>query len=161
MIEEWKEIKGFPGYEVSNHGRVRSFKKTGFLRMLKPYDTGKGYMQVCLYRNGAATQRAIHHLVWNAFGDRPRTNKLEIDHKDENKLNNRIDNLQLLTSRENVAKYHQTKRDLPTGVCLTGIKRYVAHIYRKNYGQCNLGTYDTPEEASQSYQKALEEITCP
>ena len=160
MIEEWKEIKGFPGYEVSNLGKVRSYKYKK-PRILKPCTNISGYLHVALCNKGKLHPKKVTWLVWDAFGDRPRNGrKLQVDHKDENKQNNRIDNLQLLTNRENVTKHFQAKRSLPTGVYLKKrTNKYFSAIYHNGRTK-RLGTYHTPQEAGEAYQKALEEIRC-
>ena len=89
MQEKWKEIKDYDGeYYVSNFGRVRN--KT---RLLNPYKTQKGYRGVRLTKNNVVKNYLVHRLVAMAFIDNP-NNYPTINHKDENKENNRIDNLE-------------------------------------------------------------------
>ena len=156
MKEEWKEIEGYEGrYEVSNHGRIKSHTK-GEIIMSLGIDTG-GYANVGLKLNGRTT-RTVHTLVWDCFGNQPRDGrKLQVDHIDGNKLNNQINNLQLLSNRANVTKHHKRQRNLPTGVYRIRNK-YQAKI-RKGADRISLGYYDTPEDASLSYQEALNKIT--
>ena len=159
MQEQWKAIEGYNGdYEVSNLGRVMSHKH-GRKKELKQC-LSKGYPFVRFYNGSAGSGRSfpVYWLVWDAFGDRPRSGReQQIDHKDEDKLNSRIDNLQLMSQRENLSKYHQTQRDLPTGVYKYPWG-YVAFISGKNIKHCNLGTFDTPGEASDAYQQALRKV---
>ena len=162
MIETFKRIPNYPNYKVSNCGCVLSFRSNpSKLLSLNGLDRG-GYVLVNLSNKGEQRVQKVHQLVWDAFGDRPRTDELRIDHKDENKQNNRIDNLQLLTNRENVTKYHQTKRDLPTGVVkhftYVGQKKLYMSSIQVHRKIKYLGYYHTPEEASKAYQKALGEI---
>jgi len=114
---------------------------------------------VALYKEAKYKTCKIHHLVWGAFGDKLRDGmKLQVDHKDENKTNNCIDNLQLLTNRQNTTKYHRTKRDLPTGVYWhKKAKKYTSYIYRENKHKY-LGLFSSPREASLIYQKELTEV---
>jgi len=163
MIEEWKTIEGYNGYEVSNLARVKSFKRTSNGRIKKLSTDRPGYCLVQLWNNDKGSTKRVHQLVWDAFGDRPRTCKLEVDHKDENKLNNRIDNLQLLTHRENTSKSYRKRKVLPTGVVYSCSnpnqkKVYKAQIHHNGKVKY-LGYYHTPEEASKVYQEALREIT--
>ena len=112
MINEiWKSIKDYEGlYEVSSIGRVRSldhFRKNGtngYLqkgKILKPSITGDGYWCVALSKNGKAKNFKIHRLMAVAFFDNF-NNKLVINHKDGDKLNNVISNLELCTQSHNI-----------------------------------------------------------
>lgn len=101
---EWKEIVGYEGYFVSDTGLVmgKRFKRPLKIAIVR-------YAYVCLTKNSVCKTFPVHHLVWDAFGDRPRNGAiLQIDHIDGNRLNNKINNLQLLTNRENVKKYYGT-----------------------------------------------------
>ena len=88
----WKNIKGYEGlYQVSNYGRVKSLHKNG--KIINGYIDGKGYMHVALSKNGKKKWFRMHRLVAQAFI--PNHDNLPIiNHKDENKLNNRVDNLE-------------------------------------------------------------------
>ena len=96
--ETWKPIADYVGlYEVSNKGRVRNLK-TG--RILKPGNNGRGYWFVGLYKNGAVKYHYLHRLVALTFIPNP--NKLpEVNHKDEIKTNNKLDNLEWISHRDN------------------------------------------------------------
>lgn len=86
----WETIKDFPKYEVSNCGKVRN-KGTG-IELVGGKHT-KGYWQFCLIRDGEQFTRKGHILVGNAFIPNP--NKLpQLNHKDEDKLNNNDWNLE-------------------------------------------------------------------
>ena len=96
--EKWKPIEDFEGYLISDKGRVMN-SKTG--RILKPSDNGFGYYQVSLSKNGQRTMKRVSRLVGEAFIDNP--NELEtINHIDENKHNNKVDNLEWLSRGDNV-----------------------------------------------------------
>jgi hypothetical protein len=99
MKEKWKDIIGYEGfYMVSNLGRVKSLpKQAGFMfrkeRILKPNVTHHGYHRVTLQKDGHIKSLAIHRLVALAFIKNP--NMLPyINHKDENKTNNCVNNLE-------------------------------------------------------------------
>lgn len=96
--ETWKPITDYVGlYEVSSEGRVRNVK-TG--KILKPKNNRRGYLFVGLHKNGAVKNRYIHRLVAQAFIPNP--NKLpEVNHKDEIKANNNLDNLEWVSHRDN------------------------------------------------------------
>lgn len=92
MEEQWKDIIGYEGlYQISNLGRVKSLKY-GKERILKPIKKKDGYLTVVLY-NGVGKKMYIHRLV--AINFIPNANNLqEINHKDENKENNNLNNLE-------------------------------------------------------------------
>lgn len=97
MQEVWKKIDGFENYEVSTLGRVRN-KNTG--NILKAADRGKGYMFVVLCVNGKRSNRSVHRLVADTFIPNP-DNKPQVNHKDETRDNNRVENLEWVTIKEN------------------------------------------------------------
>lgn len=101
MEEIWKDIKEYEGiYQVSNLGRVKSLKHSKEGKLLKGRVTGKGYLSVALFRNSVRKSNSIHRLVAEAFIPNPE-NKPEVNHIDENKLNNDVSNLEWVTSKEN------------------------------------------------------------
>lgn len=111
MIETWKDISGYNGeYQVSNLGRVRSFKKNG-IKIKIPQDNMIGYLKVALWKNNRRRCYYIHVLVAKAFVDNPE-GKPEVDHKDRDRQNNRWDNLQWLTRTENMKKIHNDKNKM-------------------------------------------------
>ena len=106
MIERWKVIKGWPMYEVSSLGRVRSWKNARWGRSSTPklLRPGKvdGYPIITLHANGKQTSRRISHLVAEAFiGARP--NGLQVCHEDNNRANNNFRNLRYDTPKGNCA----------------------------------------------------------
>ena len=114
MEEIWKDIKGFEGlYQVSNLGRVKSFRKWKRAQcpdeyFLKPYLSNNGYYQITLYDASRKKKFLIHRLVAEAFIPNP-DNKEQVNHKDENTLNNCVENLEWCDARYNnnygTAKY--------------------------------------------------------
>lgn len=114
MEEEiWKDIKDYEGlYQVSNYGRVKSlYKKTNFNTsketILSPGIDKRGYLQVVIYKESKPRGRRIHRLVAETFIENPE-NKRTINHLDENKLNNKSNNLKWATDQENI-DYSQSK----------------------------------------------------
>lgn len=92
-------IKGFETtYAVCDDGSVYNMR-TG--RRLKPQNNGMGYQKVALYQKGQAHWFYVHQLVATAFVD-GWLEGMEVNHKDEDKANNRKDNLEWLTHRQNV-----------------------------------------------------------
>jgi hypothetical protein len=102
--ESWLPAPGFEGfYEVSDHGQVRRLATSpgatvGYI--LKPYLDGEGYPRVSLHRRRARTQVAIHRLVAQAFIGPPAVGR-ECNHRDGDKTNNRVSNLEWVTGPEN------------------------------------------------------------
>ena len=97
-MEEWRDIKGYEGkYQVSNLGRVRSlnFNKTGKIKELS-YAKRRGYLGVTLFKDKKPKTFAVHRLVAEMFIPNP-NNYPQVNHKDENKLNNNVENLEWCT----------------------------------------------------------------
>ena len=96
MKEEWRDIKGFEGkYMVSNLGRVKSlnYNNTGKEGIMKGGDDGHGYLQVNLSKDGKVKNCRINRLVAQAFLDNPE-GYTDVNHKDEDKTNNCVENLE-------------------------------------------------------------------
>lgn len=97
-IEIWKDIKGYEGlYQVSNFGNVRRYK-TGKQKMVYKQH---GYYNITLFKNGEDKHFRVSRLVAIAFLHNP-DNLPEVNHKDENKLNNNVENLEFCTRKYNV-----------------------------------------------------------
>ena len=94
--EEWKPINGFENYEISNYGRIRKDFK---LKQIKP---SYGYCQTSLTKDGEYYTVLVHRLVAEHFllDWDP---QLVVNHKDENKQNNHVSNLEMMTLGENIA----------------------------------------------------------
>ena len=93
MEEIWKDKKDYEEhYQVSNCGRVKSIR-FGKERILKPVPNSFGYLFVKLCKDGKAKAFTVHRLVAEAFLDNPNNYK-EVNHKDENKTNNVVTNLE-------------------------------------------------------------------
>lgn len=122
--EIWKDIEGFEGlYQISTYGRVKSLgryverircgksEKSGKLwineKIMSPVTCGAGYLSVALCKNNKTTHKMIHRLVAIAFIPNP-NNLSQVNHKDENKTNNHIDNLEWCTDLYN--KHYGTGR---------------------------------------------------
>ena len=113
MIEEWRDIEGYEGlYQVSNTGRVKSLDRIAIMsrygkeierrikgRLLKAW-IAQDYFHVTLCKRGKIKAPFVHKLVAAAFIDNPNKYKT-VNHKDENKKNNRADNLEWCTTLYN------------------------------------------------------------
>jgi hypothetical protein len=104
--EEWRAVPGFPAYDVSSLGRVRS-RQRGDARMLKLDDNGEGYSTVKLCNAGCVPQRkTVHALVLEAFVG-PRPDRMVVRHyPDADRANNRLANLSWGTYAENMLDRH-------------------------------------------------------
>ena len=94
--EIWKDIEGYEGkYMVSNTGKVKSlnYNNTGKEGIMKPQDNGNGYLFAQLSKDGKVKQCRINRLVAQAFIPNP-NNLPEVNHKDEDKTNNCVENLE-------------------------------------------------------------------
>jgi hypothetical protein len=171
--EIWRPIEGYEGlYEVSNMGRIKIFAKSWIFgnhntirRKRETISIGnthnKGYLQITLYNNRKQKTFKIHKLVWDHFGNKPSEElKLQIDHINSIKTDNRIDNLQLLTNRQNISKYYKTQKTSSKyiGVCWNkNLKKWIAYI-KLNQKLKHLGYFTDEVKASQAYQEALTKI---
>lgn len=101
--EIWKPIRGFEKvYEVSNFGKIRNSRE----HVLQPYTNNSGYVMVDLYLNTVRTKKLVHRLVMEAFTPNP-DDLPEVNHKDEDKTNNVLTNLEWCTRSHN--KQHSMK----------------------------------------------------
>lgn len=107
-MEIWKDIKDYEGlYQVSNLGRVRNIRHNKN-KILKPI-YHKKYYQITLSKNNIRVQYRIHRLVATAFIPNPE-NLPEVNHKDENKVNNCVSNLEWCDSKYNNNYNNKGKR---------------------------------------------------
>ena len=113
MKEEWRDIKGYEGkYQVSNLGRVKSlnYNRTGKENILSSTPDKGGYLIVNLYKKGKRRGFSVHKLV--ALHFIPNLNNFsEVNHKDENKSNNCVENLEWCDRKYNVNYGTRNKRD--------------------------------------------------
>lgn len=112
MTEIWKPVKGYEGlYEVSNKGRVKSLKRYSVRfghqkelvgeKLMSLHKSSEGYIIVHLSKDGERKSKSVHRLVAQAFIPNPHCYPL-INHKDENKANNHVENLEWCTQEYNV-----------------------------------------------------------
>jgi len=101
-VESWKSHPDIVGIEVSSFGRVRTLDKvtssekyTRFIKghVLKQYDDGRGYLQVCIPFGGKWARKKVHRLVAQTFIANPNSLPM-VNHKDCNRKNNNVDNLE-------------------------------------------------------------------
>ena len=167
MKEQWKSIKGYEGYyEVSNFGRIKSLSRLVGLGTKSERVTNerilseglsRGYYTVSLFIGKKRRTFGVHQLVAIAFlNHTPCGNKLVVDHIDNKPYNNRVDNLQVITHRENISKDRKNKTSKYTGVKKRK-KGWIASIGFKGE-QIYLGYFKCELAAASAYQKALKEV---
>lgn len=109
----WKDIKGYEGiYQVSDDGMVRRILKDGKTKPIKNRD-GK-YYTVCLSSRCEKKSFNVHRLVAEAFLERPEGSN-EVNHKDGNKHNNRLENLEWVSQKENLLHAIEELKHFPYG----------------------------------------------
>ena len=112
MKEIWRDIKGYEGkYMVSNTGKVKSlnYNRTGKEGIMESHVNVYGYLRVKLCKDGRKKWYMINRLVAQAFLPNP-DNLPEVNHKDEDKTNNCVDNLEYCSSSYNKNYGTRTKR---------------------------------------------------
>ena len=169
IIEIWKEIPGFETqYEVSNFGRVRSMNrniqaKSGLRlykgKMLKSYLRDR-YISVCLYKSTVPKNHLLHRLVAIAFI--PNSDNLpQVNHKDLDKSNNNVWNLEWSSCSDNINHYHRLsgkKSSKYSGVSwCKREERWQAGI-KYNGKNLFLGSHILEEEAHKAFESAKDEL---
>ncbi len=163
MNEIWKDIEGYMGiYQVSNLGNVKSLSnsETRKEKILKPAIKKSGYFVVGLYKNNNGKQMKVHQLVAMAFLNHiPCGYKFVVNHKDFNKLNNHVSNLEIVTQRENSNRLHLKSSSSFIGVSKHKLSnKWQSHITingRLKY----LGLFINELDASIAYQNTLNKIS--
>ena len=163
MKEEiFKTVKGYEGqYEVSDLGRVKSLKRRNAgERILKGSIDFNGYTNVTLHKDRKQKSRTVHQLVAEAFlNHTPNGYKgLIVDHGDNNRLNNRLDNLFLRTARENTSKDKKGGTSIFTGVSWDKKSNKWRAEIRINVKRKYLGLFKCELKAAEAYNLALKQL---
>lgn len=147
----YKAIPGYEGhYKIDISGNVRSIK-FGKIKEMKTSLSTRGYKQINLQKEGKASCYFIHQLMGETFLDFKGEEGMLVDHKDNNPLNNNLDNLQVISNRQNISKDAPNKYSKLAGVSFNkGSNRFVSQI-RINGKLKYLGLHDTDLEAHQAY----------
>ena len=148
--EVFKKIPGYDNvYEISNFGNVKSLgnNKKRKEKILKSSVNSKGYKTVRL----KGKTKDVHQLVAIAFLNHIPCGDLKVvDHKDNNPLNNHLNNLEIITHRKNISKNAKSNNSSKT----IGVIK-VNHKWLSNI--C-IGSFDSEEKASDAYNKVLKFI---
>lgn len=170
--EVWKDIPEYEGlYQVSNLGNVMSlsrdklsrnrngfFKFTTKEKLLKLFIDDKGYYMVKLYNKSIKKTLKVHKLVAITFlNHKPNGYVLVIDHIDNNKTNNKLENLQIITQRENASKDRKGTSKY-TGVSWNKIHNKWESYITINKKRKFLGYYVNELEASEVYKNKVNEL---
>ena len=165
MKEEWGDIPGYEDqYEVSSTGIVRSkprlkwggrgwYNSNG--RVLKSHIRNSGYSHVILCKDSKTRCYFIHQLIAMAFwGHTPDgTSGMVVDHIDNNPSNNNIENLQVISHRENCYK----DKDAP-GVYWHNKNQKWCAVFTFRYEKKYIGSFDTKAEAKEAYINMVESL---
>lgn len=148
-MKEYTQIPGFENYGISKDGEVKNLKTE---RILKTTTSANGYPTVGLCKKGTVKVISVHSLMAQIFLNHTPNYITVPDHINGIKTDNRLENLHIITQRQNVSK--EITRALPTGVYDYTKNRYRARItYNKKLH--TIGIFDTPEEAHQAYLAAI------
>lgn len=158
--EIWKDIPEYLGkYQVSSFGNIKSLKRKGVLedKILKNNVDAHGYLNVSLCSNGKQVVKKVHHLVSEVFLNHKfyNYNKI-INHINFNKLDNRLENLEITTQRKNSNREHLKSTSKYIGVCWNDwVNKWKSSI-RVGDKSIHLGNFENEKEASIIYLKALD-----
>jgi hypothetical protein len=159
-MEIWKNIKGNPHYQVSNYGNIKSLKRlvntnygkrTVNERILKQSNDKDGYCILCLRIEDIRKTYKIHRLVAEHFLIKISNEYDTVNHKDFNKSNNNVNNLEWVSNMANTRHYHKRENKKCVGVSYSKQKgKYTARVTHNNK-RIYLGLFNTEEDAIKRY----------
>jgi hypothetical protein len=154
MEEIWKDVPGYEGmYYVSNLGKVKNKRNV----MLTGRINSRGYLRAALNKNGKTKEFRFHQLVAMAFlNHEPCGMERVVDHINGNKLDNRVENLRLVTQRENCKPNKLTSKYTGVHFCKY-VGKYISKIFINGKSKY-LGKFEDEYQAHLAYKKALENI---
>lgn len=136
--EIWKDIEGYQGYQISNFGNIKSFRKYKNGKLMIPQKDKKGYLQICLYKNRKSKTKKMHRLVAQTF-ILNNENKPQVNHIDGNKTNNNVNNLEWCNNSENQLHAYKNGLEKP---------RFARKVIQKDIFDKTIRIWDTIREAS-------------
>jgi hypothetical protein len=166
MKEIWKDVKGYEGiYKVSNLGRVKSLARKSIdgrnlkERIFSNTTDKSGYVCLSLRKNNKMKTHKLHQIMAVAFlGHTPNGYEIVVDHIDNVKTNNKLDNLQVITHRQNVSK-DKKKGNRFTGVRFDKRRNLFYSGIQINGEKIHLGSFKCELAAAYAYNMKLKEIT--
>ena len=171
MEEIWIDVKGYEeSYQVSNLGNVKSKDQVQKIRnytrlkkgkFLAPSPDSHGYHTVRLYKNGIGKTHGLHVIVAISFLNHiPVGPSIVVDHIDNDKSNNKLSNVQVISHRENISKDQRNKTSKYTGVYLSkyGKKHKWKSVIQHERKKIFLGYYDCDTAAHLAYASRLKQI---
>lgn len=172
--EIWKDVPNYEGlYQVSNLGRVKSLSRKIYnlktnnllytqkeiIKKPKIKKSKRNYYVVGLFKDGKGKDFTIHQLVAMAFlGHKPCGYELVVDHINNNSLDNRVENLQIITHRENCSKDKKNKTSKYSGVSWSNKNKKYCSMIDINGKSTYLGLFLNEYDAYLAYQNKLKEI---
>ena len=158
IVEEYRDVIGVEGYEVSNLGNVISTKQHKE-RLLKKQHNGRGYLIVYISYKNKTRARTVHQLVAESFlGFVPNGYTMVVNHKNLDKLDNRLINLEIVTFRQNTNKRHLKSTSDYTGVSWSKTNnKWISQIVIDGKTEY-LGQFNNEIDASKAYKNKLKEI---
>lgn len=155
--ENWIVVPGYPNYEASDLGIVRVKKNKKILDLML---SKSGYYRICLSKQGKKKKFKRSIIIAMCFLNHKAdgTHKIVVDHKDKNRINDRLDNLRLMSHRENISTSKENKTSKYTGVCWDKARkkwRSQINIKGKLY---YLGHFIKEKDAYKAYQNKLKTL---
>jgi len=152
-LREFKSIPFTEDYIINHNGEVISLK-WGKCRVLKPWLNGRGYPSITIDKKSYT----IHFIMAMVFLNRNNDSDLVVDHIDNDRTNNKLENLQLISQRENASKDVFNKTSKYTGVCWNKrAGKWYAQI-RYNNETIYLGLFNCELKAAKAYNDKLMEL---
>lgn len=166
MIEEiWKDIKGYEGlYQISNLGRVKSLERRvpfgdsyrSYPEKIKSQEIIKGYKRVNLYKKGKLKKFLVHRLVASSFINE-QDGSMQVNHINGVTTDNRLDNLEWTTIKENANHKTTVLMKKPRGVYRTSENKWNAQIVF-NQKNIALGTFANKSDAYKAFYDKYSEL---
>ena len=158
MIEVFKDVPNYEGiYQVSNFGNVKSLKWNK--EIILKQGISSRYLEVKLRKENNSKNVKVHVLVAMAFLNYKPNGKQDfvIDHKNGVRTDNRLENLQIVTQRENVQNYHKSKKGKIGADWHPQTKKWRSEIHINGFN-IYLGLFEEKKDALKAYEIANQEI---